>query len=65
MNANDISRLIVLADSARGAIPNELVQTRLCAAIHELRKARLANHEEGRYHVEIAYWAVFDKWPAF
>ncbi len=65
MNANDISRLIVLADSARGAIPNELVQTRLCAAIHELRKARVASYEEARYRVEIAYWAVFDKWPAF
>ncbi len=65
MNANDISRLIVLADRACGAIPDEFVQTRLCAAIHELRKARVANYDEARCRVEIAYWAVFDKWPAF
>ncbi len=64
MNANDISRLIVIADSAR-AIVDESRHTRLCAAIHELRKARVGGYDEARYRVEIAYWALFDKWPAF
>ncbi len=65
MNANDISRLIVLAESARGEMLDEFCNRRLCAAIHELRRARGAGYEEARLRVEIAYWALFDKWPAF